>query len=355
MNKPHYRIDKDGPCHKTLILTLALATLGSFLAPSAKGQEATPSPTHDVFMSVTFQSVIEGETTPSPTITPTTTPTPVPSFTPQASPRPTITPTETPQTRKIPFKIFGYAPSDTVVSLSSKNILELTNADKSGYFEFNNVPLPEIKGVISFYPELCIQAYFQKSSTQPTCLAPLPVGNKSYEIGPVILSPTLTIEKGKITAKSQNKALGKTTPNTEVVIFLAREEMKINILNIISKLKPFRAVSAYYLPIYQTVSDANGNFEFSLPDRPEGRWRTFVASLFQGQNSPKSNTLSFLVVPQTLELIQKLISFIISLFSRWFFDLILFEIIVASILFRAIRKTKSKIPNSKSQITRFKF
>ncbi|QLG69233.1 MAG: hypothetical protein CH104c_0001 [Candidatus Woesebacteria bacterium] len=352
MNKPYYRIDKDGPCHNRIELwpytyTLAaLITLCSpfLLAKDIQGQVITPTP-HDVFMSVTFQTVIEGEATPTPTIAPTPTSTPSPSVTPALYPTPIITPTEipTPPTEKTPFKIFGYAPSSTFVSLIGKNTLELTSANESGYFEFNNVPLPEIKGEVGFYPELCIQAYFQESSTQPTCLAPLPVGNKSYEIGPVVLSPILIIEKGEATTDSQIKAIGKTTPNTELAIFLAKEEQKTNILDIIDKIKLIKTVSAYYLPKYQTVSDANGNFEFNLPTESSSRWRIFAASLFQGQNSPKSNTLSFLVIPQTLELIQKLISFIISLFSRWFFNLILLEIIVALILFRAIRKTKSKI------------
>jgi len=352
MNKKYPSLDRVGPCPYTSAVLIALTSL-FLLVKGAHAQTIVPTP-HDVFMSVTFQTAIEGEATPTPTIAPTPTPTPGPSATPQASPTPTITPTETPlpQIGKIPFKIFGYAPSSTSVSLIGKNILELTSANESGYFEFNNVPLPEIKGEVGFYPELCIQAYFQESSTQPTCLAPLPVGNKSYEIGPVVLSPILIIEKGETTTNSQIKAIGKTTPNTEVSIFLAKEEQKTNILDIIDKIKLIKTVSAYYLPKYQTVSDANGNFEFNLPTESSSRWRVFAASLFQGQNSPKSNTLSFLVVPQTLELIQKLISFIISLFSRWFFDLILLEIIVALILFRAIRKTKSKITNSNKQITR---
>jgi len=318
MNKPYYRIDKDGPCHKTLILTLALATLGSFLAPSAKGQEATPSPTHDVFMSVTFQSVIEGEATPTPTEIPTS-------------------PTE-----KIPFKIFGYAPSSTFVSLIGKNTLELTSANESGYFEFNNVPLPEIKGEVGFYPELCIQAYFQESSTQPTCLAPLPVGNKSYEIGPVVLSPILIIEKGETTTNSQIKAIGKTTPNTEVSIFLAKEEQKTNILDIIDKIKLIKTVSAYYLPKYQTVSDVNGNFEFNLPTESPSRWRIFAASLFQGQNSPKSNTLSFLVVSQALEFIQKTVSFVTFLLSKRFFNVIFAETIIVLLLIKSIKSSTEK-------------
>lgn len=335
MNNVCYRIDKDGPCQKNTTLIFIFTLLALMLPQKAKAQETTPNPTHDVFMSVTFQAVVEGEETP--------TPSPTPPTTPLASPSPTP-PTEIlpPPIAKINLKIFGYAPSNTFVSLMGKNTLELTTSDTTGYFEFNNVPVPQTKGEVDFYPELCLQAYFQESSTQPTCLAPLPVGNSTYNIGPVILSPILIIEKGQATVNSQIKAVGKTTPNTEVSIFLAKEEQKTTIFDVIDKLKLIKTASAYYLPKYQIISDKNGNFEFNLPTDSSNLWRVFAASSFQGQNSPKSTTLSFFVVPQTFEFLQKLMLFIISLFSKLFFNLIIAELFVILILARLIRKERKR-------------
>lgn len=341
MNNHYYRVDKDGPCQKTLISILILA-LALVLPKKIKAQTQTPNPTADVFMSVTFQAEIKGEETPTPIATPSPSPT--------LAPAPIITPI--PEIERIGLKIFGYAPSSTFVSLTGKNTLELTTANDTGYFEFNNVLLPETKGKVSFYPELCLQAYFQEISTQPTCLAPLPVGNKSYNIGPVILSPIITIEESNLYTNSQVKAVGKTTPNTKVLISLAQEEQKTTIINIIEKIKIIKTASAYYLPKYQIISDDNGNFEFNLPTTKSAKWRIFAVSQFQGQNSPKSNTLSFLVLPQSLKLIEKIILLLLSLFSKLFFNLIILEIVIIMILIASIKKAKqSKKANRKSRST----
>ncbi|BCX15074.1 MAG: hypothetical protein KatS3mg088_757 [Patescibacteria group bacterium] len=327
MNKPQLSPDKVRLCQ------ISITTIILFLIPNntIRAQTATPV-TSDTTVSVTFK-VVEGET---PTPTATTTPTPITSGTPTPtiSPQPQISPTPTPEATKAPqinLKIFGYGPPDIPVSLVGKNILELTTSNEIGYFEFRNIPLPEIKGLFKLYPELCLQGYYKESSTQPVCLPRLPVGNLEYNIGPVILSPIIIIEKGEIASGEQVKATGKTTPNSEVSIYLAKEKQK-TFFNFFEEIKLIKTASAYYLPKYQTTSNANGDFEFNLPSESPAKWRLFSAASFQGQNSPKSNTLSYLVVPKTFEFFKNIIGFLISFFSHWFSILIAIEIVSIIIL-----------------------
>jgi hypothetical protein len=333
-----------------MIIIIALLFVQSLvLSGEVKAQTATPTPEISSNVNVSVTIVVPQPQTPTPTPGPTTTPSPLPGeTTPTETPTttPTIQPPYTPPTtaKKVGMKIYGYAPSDVFVSLMGRNVLELTKSNLSGYFEFNNVPIPQATEILKFYPELCLQAYYKEVSTQPVCLPKIPTGQEEYSIGPVVLSPILIIEKGSSAVNSQVKAVGKTTPNTEVFVFLAKEEQKTTIFDFIEKIKLIQNVSAYYLPRYQTISDDNGNFEFNLPTESSSRWRVFAASNFQGQNSPKSNTLSFLVVPQTFGLIQKILSLLASLFSQWFFNLVLLEIIITLILLRSIAKTK-KINN----------
>jgi hypothetical protein len=320
MNKPQLSPDKVRLC-QTAVITILL-----FLIPTqvVKAQTTTPA-TSDTTVSVTIKTV-EGET-----------PSPTPTISPQPS---QISPTLTPEATKAPqvnLKIFGYGPPDIPVSLVGKNILELTTSNEIGYFEFRNIPLPEIKGLFKLYPELCLQGYYKESSTQPVCLPRLPVGNLEYNIGPVILSPIIIIEKGEIASGEQVKATGKTTPNSEVSIYLAKEEQK-TFFNFLEEIKFIKTASAYYLPRYQTTSNANGDFEFNLPSESPAKWRLFSAASFQGQNSPKSNTLSYLVVPKTFEFFKNIIGFLLSFFSHWFSILITIEIISIMILLHLVNK-----------------
>jgi len=72
---------------------------------------------------------------------------------------------------------------------------------------------------------------------------------------------------------------------------------------------PIKEASAYSIPIYQIISDSNGNYEFNLPSETSSRWRIFAASDFQGKNSAKSNTLSFWVKPSIFRWLEKAAAF----------------------------------------------
>ncbi len=345
-NKTHY-LDRVGPCQAqnlfsrtgqgrtlSIITILLLLIISTFALPTIKAQTPTPTSqaSQDVDMSATIQ--VPSEEVSSPT------PIPAPTEMPPTKPSPTPTPTPT-KISKVKFKIFGYAPANIPVSLTGKNVLELTTSSENGYFEFNNVPLPETNISLKFYPELCLQAYYKEVSTQPVCLPKTPTGQEEYNIGPVLLSPIIVIENQETTAKSQIKAVGKAIPNSPIQVYLAKESRQ-SILNLLKNIKLIQKVSAYYLPKYEVKSDEKGNFEFNLPTDSQAKWRLFTAYTFQNQNSPKSNTLSYEVKSPLLEFLNKIMQYLINLvLSEPIMAFIILEVILLCILtYLNIRKDR---------------
>lgn len=236
------------------------------------------------------------------------------------------------------MRLYGYAPSSSLVKLTGAGVGDQTQADNNGYFEFNSIFLPKPGGALEaivnlVYPEICLQAETGTKgvTTQPTCIPPLPQEDRFYEIGPVLLSPSLIIEKGNLAKGEQVKASGKTTPNTDVIVYLARAKTGSSFFQLV------KDVLAYNIPIYQIVSDEHGYYEFNLPSDSTDNWRLFTASQVLGSNSPKSNTLSFSIKPSYFNLLQLLINF---LFRYW--PLLLLPFILFIILLFRKRRTKNR-------------
>jgi len=169
--------------------------------------------------------------------------------------------------------IFGWAPALSQIKLDGVAVYDSVTAASDGSFLISGIYLP----LVALYPEICLQAQDSIGrTTQPTCLPRLKAGKYNYTVGPVLLSPTLSLEKGEIIKGDLVAASGQTTPKTQVDIFLAR---------------------AYSIPKYQIKSDATGNFGFNLPTETVDKWRVFAGAEIFGAASAKSNTLTFQVHP----------------------------------------------------------
>lgn len=191
-------------------------------------------------------------------------------------------------------KLSGYASPFAEVELTAQGTARKTFANNAGYFEFIFSPIKKT------YGELCLTSIdVFRTPTSPVCLPPPPM-SENIEIEGVLLPPSILLEKGKILAGQPAKASGMTFPNSEVDVYLFKED-KTNILeNIFS-------VYAAGLPRYSIKSNANGYFEFSLPTARISENRLFATAIFDYLkradiksaptlfSSPKSNTLSFLV------------------------------------------------------------
>lgn len=179
--------------------------------------------------------------------------------------------------------VYGYAPSSSTVHLFGSGISEIRNAEVSGWFSFDNI---YTTGSTNVFPEVCLIAYIGKLSTQPTCLPSITATTSSYEIGPVILSPIISIENNIFTVGSQVSLNGVTIPSSKVYIYLAENETGLAIVP--------RAL-AYGIPKYEVNSNATGKFQFNLPSNITAKWKVFAATTYSSNASPKSNTLNFTV------------------------------------------------------------
>lgn len=198
--------------------------------------------------------------------------------------------------------LYGWGPVKSRINLTGLAVAENRESDINGFFIFTKIFLP------AKYSELCLQAVDEeKRSSQPTCIPPLPAKNYSYNIGPVLLSPIISLNQGRISEGEQISLKGKTTPFTPLNVYLA---------------------NLYYIPKYQTQSDKEGNFEFNLPNQSRGKWNLFVASETLGYNSPKSNSLTFSVISPLLSLLEKIIARLKLLKPYLLYIVILFELVI---------------------------
>lgn len=191
--------------------------------------------------------------------------------------------------------VFGYSSPGSQIELQGQAVSQMTTADgTTGYFLFDRLYLPEI--YLSYSPpatpELCLSAIdlFNRVSF-PVCLPPIPPLNQpaGITVGPVILSPTLTLEENS--DKKPIFASGLTLPEAEVRIFLANDPSP-SFFSLFSRILVSPA-EAYFLPVYELKSDEHGYFEFSLPEGQSAKWQIFASALYQNHPSPKSQTLTF--------------------------------------------------------------
>lgn len=235
--------------------------------------------------------------------------------------------------------LFGYSSPNSLVELKGNRVSEQVIANKQGYFFFDRVFLPQ---PTPEYPELCLTSIDTQSRISfPTCLPSLPTGPYEIIVGPVLLPPTISLEKGNYLPGKQVAAQGATIPNTEVTIFLANDSSTSYLAS-----KLVTPAYAYSLPKYQIQADENGHFEFSLPANQPVTWRIFAAATHFGSPTPKSNTLTFKILSWWEWLWQKLkeiLALFLGLFKPYLWQLIILaEIIILSLLWYQKRKS-SKI------------
>jgi hypothetical protein len=234
------------------------------------------------------------------------------------------------------LKLWGYGAPNQRIEITGDRVTDFTYTRSDGYFEFLKTYLPQTSSL--FYPELCLTGIdLMGRSTPPTCIPPLPVNSLSYDIGPVIIPPTISLEAGVIDASGQAGASGVTIPNSDIKIVLAEDRGSPD-LSVFSIVRPARA---YYIPSYTVKSDPLGNFSFNMPAGTPKTWRVFAITEYsQGATSPKSNTLKFEVQSPVLTAIRSLWKLILSLLTLPVF--IILEIVVILLILTAIFLKKNR-------------
>lgn len=231
--------------------------------------------------------------------------------------------------------LWGYGPANSVVEVVGTGVDQQTTSQSDGYYSFDLIYLHD---TLSF-PELCITAVDSDGRvTPPTCIPPIEEGNYFYNVGPVILPPTISLGAPETNPGSQVSAQGTTIPDTEIVIKLAQGETGKTSFKLVSE------VLAFYIPSYTVTSDSKGNYSFNMPVKPGRIWRVFAFNNYEGNPSPKSNTLVLKTMTTSAFIIKTSLTFLGSLF-KWpgviLLELILI-LILAVIVYAIFRKNDKK-------------
>jgi len=178
--------------------------------------------------------------------------------------------------------INGYTSPGSKVELSSSRVFSLTYSESDGYFQFDRVLLPKNPS------DLCLTSTDDNyRQSYPVCIAAPPATNYQTDIGPILLSPTLSLDSDKITPLETVIASGQSIPNSTVNIYFYQVTNNAFIFP-----KPAQAFS---LPTFSTISDSSGNYSFNLPTAHSSNYRLYAAAVFNDFNSAKSNTLIYVL------------------------------------------------------------
>ena len=234
------------------------------------------------------------------------------------------------------LSIYGYGPSNVEVSLNGIGVSAKVTSEKNGYFRFDRIYTNTY-----FYPELCIQAKDNENRvTQPSCIPALPLDTKvPLEVGPILLSPTISLDKNNVVVGDTSFVTGFTIPNSEINVYMAKDQK--NNLSLVS------TANAYYIPNYQVKSKDDGSYEFSLPSLDATTYKLFASGRIGEDLTAKSTTLTYSVISEVESGLWNLKEFLL---RNRIWLLIILELLVIMILGVKVLKepTRRKRGNKKS-------
>jgi len=252
------------------------------------------------------------------------------------------------------FSLYGYTSPLAIVTFEGLGIFDQTTADEKGYFQFNNRFSPFSSR------EACLSSKDQFGRlSSPLCLPPFPV-NYNVSIGPVIMPPTLSLDKQDYFMGDQVILSGQAVPNTDVKLSVFTQDgKKKSIANVIPvktgiqtkitiqkgnyRLDSHRSlpstpigggndkdnifffikpVEAFSLPQLNIVSDSKGNFSINLPSSNPEKFRLFAQTDFKKSISPNSIKLNLEILPVWMIII-KFFLFLFSLIKPRLLEIII--------------------------------
>lgn len=207
--------------------------------------------------------------------------------------------------------IYGYTSPTSKVELSGIKTYATTQSLADGYFEFNTLIIPRP------VEELCLSTKdHQGRQSASVCIPAPPNLNYNTTTGPIIIPPTISLDKSSIKPGQTIITSGATIPNSPVKIFFFQRDLKV------FTFPP--EVQAFLLPSLLIQSDDQGNYSFNLPTAAATSYRIYSASLFNNQDySPKSNTLYF-TLPSFLMLFWQHYAFYLLLIPLFVISLFIF-------------------------------
>jgi len=237
------------------------------------------------------------------------------------------------------FDIEGLtSPQAKVDFVSSEGNIEITTiADDQGRFFFHSVLAPIQTG------DFCFLSYdIDGLVNNPLCFSPPPPNTKTAIAG-IVLSPTVSLNKGVFRQNESVEARGRTFPNAQIQIFMFERERswwreQIDVI--------IPAALARTGPKLELSSDQKGFFSFNLPTQKSSQWRFFVGPRIEDNFTPKSNVLVFSVLSWWQWFLLKLFVFLGKILNLFFKFLLQWEILTilltVSITFVILKTRSSK-------------
>ena len=216
------------------------------------------------------------------------------------------------------FSLYGYTSPLALVTFEGLGIFDQTTADDKGYFQFNNRFSPFSKR------EACLSSKDQFGRlSSPVCLPPFPV-DYNVTIGPVIISPTVSLNKTDFFLGDQVVLSGQAIPNSEVNLAIFNENEGKYSFPSFSFIKP---VEAFTFPKITSKSDNMGNFSINLPSSSPEKYRLFAQVNYIKSISPNSVKLNLEILPIWMIIVKFFLFLFALLKPRLLEILILAEII----------------------------
>ena len=210
---------------------------------------------------------------------------------------------------KFSLRLFGYTSADSLVQVLGVRTYAQGTSDRTGYFLFKDITIAlEAK-------EICISAIdTERRSSFPLCIAlpntvPDKVGaGKPTEIGPLLLSPTLSLSSANIWQNQQAGLSGMTIPESEVTVsffevsantqnsaadaevghdFFAHLPASASLFSLVPK------AFAAEVPILTAKADRKGRYSVNLPSSKSQTYRVFAKAVYKDSLTPKSQTLTY--------------------------------------------------------------
>jgi hypothetical protein len=211
------------------------------------------------------------------------------------------------------FSVFGYGPSSSLITLSGIGLYEETYSEDNGFFEFKNKYLPMVLS------EPCLSAQDKLGRlTTPVCIPPIPQDEEA-NIGPILLPPSISVDKPDYFKGDEVIFTGQTMPDSEVSLSMFTDKTRSSLS---------MSVYAFIIPELTVKTDKNGNYSVTLPSAKSESFRVFAQSSMNSDMTPKSNTIKIKILPFWM-LFVKFLVYIWSTFKQRIIEIIIISQIIA--------------------------
>ena len=237
------------------------------------------------------------------------------------------------------LNLFGYTSPQGIVTFEGLGIFEQTTANNDGYFVFDVRFSPLISR------EACLSSKDQLGRiSSPVCLPPFPEGD-DVNVGPVIIPPTLSLDKKDYFMGDEVILSGQAIPNTEVTLFVFGDDKNFQVI---------KQVEAFTFPELLTQTDKEGNYSVNLPSSNPKKFRLFAQVNYNKSISANSTKLSLEILPFWMFIVRLFTSLLALIKPRLLEIAIISEIIFVLLMLlrhqnKAIVLYKNKLPIIKEE------